>query len=61
MLNTLLLALALALIIEGLFPALFPNKWQAYVRKLSNEQPSAIRTMGTSIILVGCLILWLAL
>jgi uncharacterized protein YjeT (DUF2065 family) len=61
MLNTFIIALALAFIIEGLFPALFPNRWQAYVQKLAKENPSTIRTMGTIIILMGCLLLWLAI
>ncbi len=30
-------AIALALIIEGIIPALFPNKWRAYVLKLANS------------------------
>lgn len=58
MLYTLLLAFAIALIIEGLFPALFPNKWQTYVLKLSKESPSTIRITGTIIILIGSLIIW---
>ena len=60
MLTTFILALAFAFIIEGLFPALFPNKWQAYVKKISEEPPSTIRMMGTAIILIGCVLLWIA-
>lgn len=59
MLTTLILAFALALIIEGLFPALFPNRWKAYVQKLSQETPETIRTTGIVIILIGCVIVWL--
>lgn len=58
MLHTLLLAFAIALIIEGFFPALFPNKWRTYVLKLSKEKPSTIRTTGIVIILMGSLIIW---
>ena len=57
-LNTFLIALALAFIIEGLVPALFPNKWQAYVEKLSREPARSIRSMGFIIVLLGCLLLW---
>ena len=32
-------ALAMVLIIEGLGPLLFPNKWRNYLQKLS-QQPS---------------------
>ncbi len=56
----LLTALALALIIEGLIPALFPNKWRAYVLKLAQETPQSIRSLGITIIIIGIILLWLA-
>jgi uncharacterized protein len=56
----LLTALALALIIEGLVPALFPNKWRAYVLKLAEETPQSIRSIGVTIIVIGLIILWLS-
>lgn len=51
-------ALAIALIIEGLVPALFPNKWRAYVFKLAQEPVSAIRSIGITLVIVGCVLLW---
>jgi len=59
MANTLFMALAIALIIEGLIPALFPNKWRNYVLKLAQESTSAIRNLGVSLVVVGAFILWL--
>jgi len=59
MVNTLLMALALALIIEGLIPALFPNKWRAYVLKLAEEPISSIRSIGITVIILGCILFWL--
>lgn len=59
-LQLLLTALALALIIEGLIPALFPNKWRAYVIKLAEETPQSIRSIGITIIVIGLIILWLS-
>jgi len=59
MADTLLMALAIALIIEGLIPALFPNKWRNYVLKLAQESTSSIRNIGVSLILFGAFILWL--
>ena len=53
MLNTLLMAIAIALIIEGLIPALFPNKWRAYVLKLANEPVKSIRQIGVLLVLIG--------
>lgn len=58
--NIFWLALALALIIEGLIPALFPNKWKAYVLKLAQESTYTIRTTGVIVIGIGSIIWWLA-
>jgi uncharacterized protein len=59
-LELLFTALALALIIEGIIPALFPNKWRAYVLKLAEESPQSIRSIGITIIVIGLSILWLS-
>ena len=59
MITTMLMAIAFAFIIEGLIPALFPNKWQAYVTKLANESAGNIRTMGLVVIIIGLILLWL--
>ena len=59
MAETLFMALAIALIIEGLIPALFPNKWRNYVLKLADESTSSIRNIGVSLIIFGSFILWL--
>ncbi len=48
----------MAFIFEGLIPALFPNKWQAYVRRLAAEPVSAIRSVGFTVVALGCLLLW---
>lgn len=58
MLNTLLMAIAIAFIIEGLIPALFPNKWRAYVLKLANEPVNAIRQIGIFLVLTGLILIW---
>ena len=57
--TTLLIAIAIALILEGLLPALFPNKWQAYVAKLAQEPTQNIRTIGIVVMLIGSAILYL--
>lgn len=59
MLSTILMAVAIALIIEGLIPALFPNKWRAYVLKLANESVGSIRQIGLFLVLIGLVMLWL--
>ncbi|MBA6225878.1 DUF2065 domain-containing protein [Colwellia sp. MB02u-18] len=58
MLSTLLMALAIALIIEGVIPALFPNKWRAYVLKLANEPVNTIRQIGLFLLLIGIMLFW---
>lgn len=55
----LLTAIAIAFIIEGLIPALFPNKWRSYVLKIAQESPANIRTIGLSAICIGAFMLWL--
>jgi uncharacterized protein YjeT (DUF2065 family) len=59
MLSTLLMALAIALIIEGVIPALFPNKWRAYVLKIANEPVNTIRQIGFFLLLIGIMLLWM--
>ena len=53
----LLMAIAVAFIMEGLAPALFPNKWRNYVAKLANESVSNIRTIGIVIMVIGLVML----
>lgn len=50
-------ALALLLIVEGLGPLLFPNRWQAYLRKLAAEPAQNLRQLGFLLVLTG--LLWL--
>jgi hypothetical protein len=59
MIDTLLMAFAIAFIIEGAIPALFPNKWRSYVLKLAKESPASIRNIGISLIILGLFILFL--
>lgn len=61
MITTLLMAIAIAFILEGFIPALFPNKWQAYVLKLAEETPGNIRTIGLTIVSIGVVMLWLVM
>jgi uncharacterized protein YjeT (DUF2065 family) len=60
MLDTLLLAFGLVLIIEGLAPALFPNKWRAYLLKLAEQPVADIRNIGLFILLLGIIVIWLS-
>ena len=56
--DALWMALALVLIVEGLGPMLFPNRWLNYIRQLSAQPVSQLRTIGGIMVTVGvvCLI-----
>ena len=60
MTETLLLAFGLVLIIEGLAPALFPNKWRAYLFKLTELPVTDIRNIGLFVLLLGIIVIWLS-
>lgn len=60
MAESLLLAFGLMLIIEGLAPALFPNKWRRYLLKLTEQPTETIRNMGLVILTLGAIVIWLA-
>ena len=57
--NNLLLAFGLFLILEGILPALFPNRWRAYLLKLLAQPIESIRTMGTITVMVGVILLYI--
>jgi len=53
----LLTVLAVVFIIEGLLPALFPNKWRAYIQQLASQPSGTIRTIGLFMVFIGVLVL----
>ena len=55
--TTLLLALALMLILEGVLPFLAPNLWRDTFRKITQMSDGQIRFVGLSSMLVGLLVL----
>lgn len=55
------MAVGLVLIIEGLAPALFPNKWRNYLRKLAEQPVNDIRNIGFFILILGSIVIWLSL
>jgi len=58
--NTLLLAVALMLIIEGVLPFLLPTVWRDAFRRLTEMSDGQIRFVGLSSMLAGLLLLFLA-
>jgi uncharacterized protein len=58
MVNTLLMAFALMLIIEGILPFLAPTVWRETFRKITQFSDGQIRFFGLSSMLVGLLLLY---
>ena len=57
--DTFWLALALVLVIEGLFPFLSPSGWRRMFRQLLELQDGQVRFFGLCSILAGLGMLWL--
>jgi uncharacterized protein YjeT (DUF2065 family) len=57
MLNTLVLAFALMLVIEGLMPFLVPRVWRETFRRVTELSDGQIRFIGLSSMLFGVVLL----
>ena len=57
MATTLLMALALMLVIEGLFPFLAPSAWRETFRRLMQLTDGQIRFFGLTSMLAGLILL----
>ena len=55
--TTFLMAFALMLIFEGLFPFVSPGRWRETFRKITQMTDGQIRFVGLSSMIVGLLIL----
>jgi hypothetical protein len=51
-------ALGLVLIIEGLGPMLFPNKWRAYLQKIAEQPTAQMQKLGGILVTAGVLLLF---
>jgi len=60
MATTLLMAFALMLVIEGLFPFLAPSAWRETFRRLMQLSDGQIRFFGLSSMLAGLTLLLIA-
>jgi uncharacterized protein YjeT (DUF2065 family) len=54
-----LLAIALMLIIEGMFPFVFPSAWRDTFRKMSERPPQQIRIGGLIVMALGLILLFI--
>ncbi|MFT4993420.1 MAG: hypothetical protein ACI965_000439 [Paraglaciecola sp.] len=55
--QTLLVAFALVLIVEGIGPMLFPNKWQNYIRQVAQQPSQQLRSIGGALVIIGVVFL----
>jgi uncharacterized protein len=53
LLSTLLLALGLALVLEGLMPMLWPRRWRSLFEQLLKLQEGQIRFFGLLLVVAG--------
>lgn len=51
-----MLAIALVLILDGVGPLLFPNKWRRYLNELSNQNQHILRRIGGALVTAGVVI-----
>ncbi|HLX03822.1 MAG TPA: DUF2065 domain-containing protein [Trinickia sp.] len=57
MAGSLLLAIALMLIIEGMFPFVFPTAWRETFRRIADRPINHIRIGGLIVMVLGLLLL----
>ena len=60
MVETILLALAFMLIIEGMFPFVFPTAWRDTFRRIAERPPHHIRIGGLIAMALGLILLLIA-
>ncbi len=56
--NTLLMAFALMLVIEGILPFFAPQVWRETFRRVTSFNDGQIRFIGISSMLVGLILMW---
>ena len=58
MLDTLLLALGLMLILEGLLPMISPRRWRSLFEQMLQLQEGQIRFFGLLMVVFGLVVVW---
>ena len=52
-----MLALGIVLIVEGIGPLLFPNRWRAYLKDISNQNQQLLQRLGGGLVTSGIVLL----
>ncbi|WP_374623806.1 DUF2065 domain-containing protein [Pandoraea sp.] len=58
--STIILALALMLIVEGMFPFVAPDRWRQSFRKITEMPSGQIRFFGLAAVSLGLILMLLA-
>lgn len=56
--KTFIIAFGIVMILEGLYPALMPKQYQNFLKELLKVKPTTLRKIGTSLIVIGLVILF---
>ncbi|EDQ01939.1 conserved protein of unknown function [Shewanella benthica] len=56
-LQLIMLALGIVLVIEGIGPLLFPNRWKAYLKDISNQNQQLLQRLGGGLVTAGIVLL----
>jgi uncharacterized protein YjeT (DUF2065 family) len=59
LLDTLLMALGLMLILEGLLPMISPRSWRGLFEQMLQLQEGQIRFFGMIMVVFGLVVIWL--
>ncbi len=59
--DTLIIAVGLLLIFEGMGPALFPKAWKEAISHVAQQPEKQLKTLGSGLIIVGAIIVLLML
>ncbi|MDP6968823.1 MAG: DUF2065 domain-containing protein [Gammaproteobacteria bacterium] len=57
--NSLLVAVSLMLVLEGILPFLYPQRWRRLVAQLAQVSDANMRVLGLLSMLLGLALLWL--
>ncbi len=56
-LQLIMVSLGIVLIIEGIGPLLFPNRWRAYLKEISNQNQQLLQRLGGGLVTAGIVLL----
>ncbi|MFQ6371587.1 DUF2065 family protein [Shewanella sp. YIC-542] len=52
-----LTALGMVLLLEGLGPLLFPNRWRQYLQQIASMPAATLQRIGAALVLLGAMVL----